>query len=441
MSVSEYFLATALCLCIGVMVWLYLRVRSMLKAGKALDDLSHGVRHKHYFFGNSSAARRWAGFMEEVAERLEHLENQVQQEAYDLETLLQNMAEGVAIVDNQHTIQEANEAVGRLFGIKQPILSRTVLEVFHDPDLEMILRKAIENGQRQQQEIIVCKEPGKECVVEAIVTPIIHRNKSKPQGAILLFHDITELKRVENVRREFVTNVSHELRTPLSIFKGYLEILLAQKRMDMAELHRILTIMDKHVGRLTSLVEELVDLARLETGRVRLEPLIIRVPELLEKITSDWRLILKDTHQELDLICPKEMPPLEADPARMEQIFHNLLENASKYSGPHTKITIQAETRDNWLRITVSDQGMGIPSQDLPYIFDRFYRVDKSRSRDRGGTGLGLSIVKQIVELHGGRIWATSTLEVGTIMYLELPLNTDTSISNFSSVSNVTNKT
>lgn len=425
MSVGEYFLTAGLCVCAGVAVWLYLRVQSMVKAGQALDELSRGKRRTHYFFGNSEAARRWAGFMEDLARRLEKLEDQVQQEAYDLETVMQNMAEGVAIVDRAHTIQEANQAVGRLFGVADDLSGKTVLEVFHDADLELILRRALEQRKRQQQEITVSKELGKERVVEAIVTPIVHGNKSEPQGAVLLFHDITELKRVENVRREFVTNVSHELRTPLSIFKGYLEILLGQKRVDMAELHRILAIMDKHVSRLTSLVEELVDLARLETGRVRLERLIIKVPELLERITSDWRLILRERQQELELICPKELPPLDADPARMEQILHNLLENASKYSGAHTKISIQAEHRGGWLRITVSDQGMGIPAEDLPYIFDRFYRVDKSRSRDRGGIGLGLSIVKQIVDLHGGRIWAVSTPEVGTTIYFELPLNTD----------------
>jgi two-component system phosphate regulon sensor histidine kinase PhoR len=423
MTVLEWFLAGALCISITVALFLYLRQKSLSKAIQAIDALSRGLRPKHNFFGNSKANRRCAALLQRLSERLERLEDQVRREAYDLEMLLENMAEGVAIVNDQHIIQEANDAVAKLFGITSPITGQTILQVFHDPDLEMILRKAIELGKRQQQEISISKEFGKECIVEAIVTPIIPRDQQKPQGAILLFHDITALKRVEIVRKEFVTNVSHELRTPLSIFKGYLEILLAQKRIDIGELHRILNVMDKHVSRLTSLIEELIDLARLETGRVTLERLVIRIPELLERIASDWRLILRENHQEVELICPKEMPMLEADPARMEQILHNLLENASKYSAPNTKITIRAEAHNHCLRVSVSDQGMGIPAEDLPYIFERFYRVDKSRSRDRGGMGLGLSIVKQIVELHGGRIWATSTLEVGTTVSFELPLN------------------
>ncbi|MCS7064502.1 MAG: cell wall metabolism sensor histidine kinase WalK [Methylacidiphilales bacterium] len=425
MSLWELVLIFVFCICVAVTIWLYARVRSMVRVGKALDELSRGIRHKKYFFGNSKASRRWAGFIEGLAARLEQLEDQVQKEAYDLKALLENMAEGVAIVDENHVIQEANLAVGRLFGIKEVLIGRSVLEVFRNADLEIILRKAIDSGKRQQCEISVTTDQSQERVVEASVTPIIHpstREAHARRGAILLFHDITEFKRVENVRREFVTNVSHELRTPLSVFRGYLEILLAQRRVDISELHRILSIMNKHVSRLTSLVDELVDLARLETGRVGLEPLVIKVPELLERIVNDWRLILKESQQEIELICPRELPLLEADPARMEQVMHNLLENASKYSEPHTRITVRAEHRDHVIRITVSDQGMGIPAQDLPYIFDRFYRVDKSRSRDRGGMGLGLSIVKQIIELHGGRIWAESQLEVGTTIYLELPL-------------------
>jgi two-component system phosphate regulon sensor histidine kinase PhoR len=224
------------------------------------------------------------------------------------------------------------------------------------------------------------------------------------------------------MRRDFIANVSHELRTPLSIFRGYLETLLADPRQPPGELLRILEIMERHSDRLNALVDDVLSLARLESRESEIDRAEINLPNFLDGILRDWekRFAAKKLNAQLD--APANLPSLHADESRLQEIIYNLLDNAVKYSQSGGSITIGAAAVGNQIRLSVKDQGIGIAARDLPRIFERFYRVDKARSRELGGTGLGLSIVKHIVQLHGGRVEAESEPGRGTTISVILPI-------------------
>ena len=241
-------------------------------------------------------------------------------------------------------------------------------------------------------------------------------------GAVVLFRDITHVRQVEEMRRDFVANVSHELRTPLSIFRGYLETLLDDPKQPPGELVRILEVMERHSERLTTLVDDVLSLARLEAPESHLDLAEISLRPILSGILRDWekRFAAKQLRAELD--APDDLPDIEADEGRVQEVIYNLLDNAVKYSQPGGQITVRAELAGDKVRVSVSDQGVGIPARELPRIFERFYRADKARSRELGGTGLGLSIVKHIAQLHGGSVEADSEVGRGTTISVLLPL-------------------
>jgi two-component system phosphate regulon sensor histidine kinase PhoR len=247
------------------------------------------------------------------------------------------------------------------------------------------------------------------------------RERLAVAGAVVLFHDITELKRLDQIRRDFVANVSHELRTPLSILRGYIEMLLDNPKTSQEELARILSIMERHSKRLALLVSDLLSLAQLESPSANLELGAVPVGELFNNVVRDWneKLAAKSLKVVVDLLS--ESLTLRADEARLHEVLHNLLENAVKYSHQNGQILLRARERGSEVVLSVSDNGIGIGKEQLPRIFERFYRVDKARSRELGGTGLGLAIVKHIAQLHGGRVEAESELGKGTTIRVILP--------------------
>jgi two-component system phosphate regulon sensor histidine kinase PhoR len=242
-------------------------------------------------------------------------------------------------------------------------------------------------------------------------------------GAAVLFHDISQMKQLDEIRRDFVANVSHELRTPLSILGGYIETLMHDREFSEQEFDRILEVMKRHSDRLGALTEDLLSLARLESAHPNLKVENVRLSELFAAIVRDWGKRFAEHHLRIDVAVDATLPTIQADPTRLQEVLYNLLDNAVKYSRPNSKIRLQAVTLDRQVVVSVSDTGIGIPDADLPRIFERFYRADKARSREMGGTGLGLSIVKHIAELHGGRVQAESELGQGTTISVILPIN------------------
>jgi two-component system phosphate regulon sensor histidine kinase PhoR len=241
-------------------------------------------------------------------------------------------------------------------------------------------------------------------------------------GALVLFHDITELKKLDQVRRDFVANVSHELRTPLSILRGYIETLLDSPKTPREELTRILRVMERHSKRLELLVEDLLTLARLESGNLDLQLGTVDLSNFFQEMIRDWEKKLTSKRLNMIVDVPPDLSPIRVDRTRLQEAVYNLLDNAVKYSRERGEIRLRARQRDGEIELTVSDDGIGIAKEDLPRIFERFYRADKARSPDKvRGTGLGLAIVKHIAQLHGGRVEAESELDKGTTIRVVLP--------------------
>ncbi len=223
------------------------------------------------------------------------------------------------------------------------------------------------------------------------------------------------------MRRDFVANVSHELRTPLSILRGYLETLLENPKQPPAELLRIFEVMERHSNRLTLLVDDVLSLAKLEGAGASLDLTTIRPANFLRGMMHDWERKFAAKNLSSELEADQDLPPLQVDEGRLQEVVYNLLDNAVKYTDAGGRIVVRAARQDDQVCFSVSDSGLGIPPRDLPRIFERFYRADKSRQRERGGTGLGLSIVKHIAQLHGGKVEAESEPGRGTTVRVYLP--------------------
>ena len=240
-------------------------------------------------------------------------------------------------------------------------------------------------------------------------------------GVVMIFRDISRLKQLEEVRREFVANVSHELRTPLSIFQGYLETLIDSPGLSPEDAHPMLLVMNKHSRRLNALVEDLLILARLESREEKLTLAPLEVGNFLRESVADWKLRAAEKKIVLTAELSPGLPRITADSFRLEQVMGNLIDNAIKYTEPGGRVWLRAQPLGEAVEIRIEDTGLGIPEADLPRIFERFYRADKARSREHGGTGLGLSIVKHIVLAHGGSVRAERRDPKGTVIVLHLP--------------------
>ena len=276
---------------------------------------------------------------------------------------------------------------------------------------------ALTQGSIQVAELLA---PDRKNQLQLTALPIAHDN-GKVSGVVALFHDISRLKQVDEIRRDFVANVSHELRTPLSIFHGNLETLLEDNDLDDDETQHIYQIMKRHSDRLNLLANDLLSLAQLESKEATLQLAEINLRDFVEDATRDWTKRLAKKNLRLELQVPTACPIIRADERRLEQVLNNLLDNAVKYSHQSGRIIVEAAAPDEEVLLSVRDEGVGIAPADLPRIFERFYRADRARSRELGGTGLGLSFVKHIAQLHGGRVEADSTLGQGTTIRVILP--------------------
>jgi two-component system phosphate regulon sensor histidine kinase PhoR len=291
----------------------------------------------------------------------------------------------------------------------------------HNAGVDRLAVEAIRTREPQRDSVELAR--GLEERRELEVSAVPFGENSDEKGAVILFRDVSHLRKVETMRRDFVANVSHELRTPLSILRGYIETLLDDPDQPPGELRRILEIMERHSNRLNALVEDVLSLARLESPGIELNLTEVDLPELLHSIMRDWEKRFAAKQLKSHLNFPGNLPRLPADETRLQELISNLLDNAVKYSKPGGTVFLRAESADGAVRISVADQGPGISADDLPRIFERFYRADKSRSGEQPGTGLGLSIVKHIAQLHGGRVEASSELGKGTTISVSLPVS------------------
>jgi two-component system phosphate regulon sensor histidine kinase PhoR len=304
-----------------------------------------------------------------------------------------------------------NAAAKELFGLRDDPQGLRLWEVIRLPGLEEAAGKTLRN----RLPVTDAFEVG-DRVLSVRLSPV----KDGP-GAVLVAHDITEDRRYDTLRKEFVANVSHELRTPLSVVQGYVETLSEGAWREEKSALEFLSIIDKNVRRLSAIVSDLLDLSKLESGGHVLEPRDVDVRGLAERVAEAFRPVAERKRQQLTVDVAPGAGLLQADGTLLERALSNLVDNALKYTAEGGKIRIGASTDSGHAAMSVEDNGQGIPEGDLPRIFERFYRVDKSRSRDLGGTGLGLSIVKHIVQLHGGTISVRST-PGGSTFTMRFPL-------------------
>ena len=333
------------------------------------------------------------------------------------EALFNSMIEGVLVLGQNGRVSMAHRALGNLFSISQDIVGKSILEVLRIHELAPLLNRVAKERQVLAFEITLAGIEQR--VFEVNASAVFSRN-GEQEGTILVFHDLTRIKRLQNTRQEFVANVSHELRTPLSLIKGYIETLLdgAKDKPEVAE--RFLRTIDRNANRLSLLIEDLLTISQLESGKTVLNFARVDLHQAVDRALEDFFPSARDKRVKLTNAVPPQLAA-RADANRLHQILGNLLDNAIKYGRADGTVSIAAKlAEDGKIEVSVADDGPGIPPDSLERIFERFYRVDKARSREQGGTGLGLSIVKHIVQSHSGRVWAVSRLGVGSTFFFTL---------------------
>ena len=310
-----------------------------------------------------------------------------------------------------------------MFMLPRDPVGRTVMEVFRNHLLQQVIERTLRTEQPQFEEVEIRGLDQFDARFFQVTSVGLRPRENEPlAGALVVFHDLTRIKSLESVRKDFVANVSHELRTPLSIITGYLETLL-EGGEDKETGRRFLQVMHKHSQRLRLMVEDLLALSQLESKQLSLRYELIDLQECVHRVLERFDSMIKEMDAVVLVDFPATLPKLEADPLRLEQVIFNLIENALKYGGPHgLKLKISAAYDGRDVIVRFEDNGPGIPLSDQPRVFERFYRVHKDRSRDAGGTGLGLSIVKHTVQAHGGSVVLESTPGAGAIFIVRLPV-------------------
>ncbi len=361
--------------------------------------------------------------LENILNRQLELDRQLAERAAGVETIFAAMQDGLLVVDARRQITLVNQTLRSLFAPREFALGAPLLDAMRDATVDQAIAEALRTGEARHAELTFSDGqagPSRHLQVSAVP---MKSDQGEISGAVVLFHDITGLKRADQIRSDFVANVSHELRTPLAILRGYIETLLDNPETSPDERTRILEVMERHSKRLGLLVEDLLALARLESPNPSLQWSEVDLSTVFEEVVRDWEKKFAEKQLKIIVNIKADEPKICADEARLHEILYNLFDNAVKYSRQNGEIRLQAERRDGEMALTVSDSGAGIGKDDLPRVFERFYRADKARSRELGGTGLGLSIVKHIAQLHGGRVEAESGLGQGTTIRVILPVD------------------
>jgi two-component system phosphate regulon sensor histidine kinase PhoR len=333
-----------------------------------------------------------------------------------MEAILSGMVEGVLVMDEHGVVQLANEAARRALRVPDDPVGRRYVELVRHPDIEAQISRALRGESTDAQELTIAQDPA-----QTIMAQATRVSGEGSLGIVLVLHDITGLRRADRIRRDFVANVSHELRTPLTAIRGYVEALLDLVPPD-AEPRRFLDIIARHSSRMEGLVKDLLRLTRLEAGQEPLDRVACAPAHLFDGVVHDLEPLLARRHQEVTIAVAPDAASLVGDPAKLHDVLRNLIENAANYAPERTTITLSAHRDgDGHIALVVEDEGPGIPEADRQRVFERFYRVDKARSRETGGTGLGLSIVKHLVGLHGGDVRVENRPAGGARFIVRIP--------------------
>ena len=401
---------------------------------KPLSDIAIAARQ---LAQGDHAVRIRTGSRDEVgllADTLNHMTDQLSAKIDELSedraqllAMLTSMVEGVMVLDRRGRVLQVNPALERMFGVtRMEARGRPCSDVFRHPQLDTLLSTVLAKRIDKEDEILL--HPSGRCLhFEASVTACDRENDA---CAVLVFHDITELRRLENIRKDFVANVSHELRTPLTSIKGYIEALLDGAKDDPGTSTKFLDIILKQSDRLNLILEDLLQLSKIESGQVLFKREPLHIQSVIERTLAMMKPLADKKGHRLVSFVEDDLPAGLGDEDRLIQILSNLLDNAVKYTPEKGTITVAAHAvlddagqpaMATAVELSVTDTGMGIPEIDRPRVFERFYRVDKARSRELGGTGLGLAIVRHIAEGLGGRVWVEANAPTGSRFVVRLP--------------------
>lgn len=415
--------AVALTACLALVIAFVLMRRfchPLQELSQGVDKIAGGAFGHRVYADGSHEVHQLADSFNNMSERLAEQFAQLDEDRQQLRTVLGSMVEGVIAIDLDQRILFANDRAGELFDFQSPrAVGRPLWDLVRYRSIQDVVRKAIADGNNQSRELAWNGPAARNLLVHVAALPGV-----PPRGAVLVFHDNTELRRLENLRQEFVANVSHELKTPLAIIKACVETLIDSAMDDPAHRGNFLDRIADQADRLHALILDLLRLARIESATevFSLEELDINL--IVEACVLRHRTLAESKQQKLETLPPTEQTPVLAwaDEEAVQQILDNLVDNALKYTPEGGTVRIRWGRTENQVFLEVSDTGIGIPASELPRIFERFYRVDKARSRELGGTGLGLAIVKHLVQAMQGTLKAQSEPGQGTTFHVTLPV-------------------
>lgn len=420
---TEYSLATAFVLCAILILILNIFVSRRMsqpveEITRAAEEMSKGNFDVKARPGAKGELGALGDSINLMASEIKKRVREITQEKETLKTILRGMSDGVMVVDAQGRIIMVNSVLEDLLQRVSGVIGKTPVEVIRSAELQNGFAQVLDRGQTFHMELSIAT-PEADKMLDVTIARLMLQERAG--GAVAVFHDITDLKRAEQMRKDLVANVSHELRTPLTSIKGYAETLCEDGVENVPQAASFAQIILKHANRLSALVQDLLSLTRLES-----QSMPISKDEIdLRKVLDAAVLVLKPSAEaknvNIETESVSEQTTIWADKDQIGQALINLLDNAVKYTPEGGSITVTAKDVDQDVQITVADTGIGIPREHLNRIFERFYRVDKNRSRELGGTGLGLSIVKHIVQSHGGSVWVRSELEGGSAFSFGLP--------------------
>jgi two-component system phosphate regulon sensor histidine kinase PhoR len=382
--------------------------------------------------------------MNETALRLAQTIRSLTEEHGRTAAILESMAEGVAVVGSDERVVYSNAAFAQILGSgttaagsnvagsngvpggdgipgRSAGQGRRLVELVRQTELLGVVKRALTSEERVESEVTVGTVRVRTFAVTA--APVRASEEGGTAiGAVLVLHDISELRRLERVRQDFVANVSHEFKTPLTAIRGFAETLLGGALDDVDHRVRFVEIIQDHAERLTRLTDDLLKLSTIEAGKMELELLTVSPPELLKMCADTASFAAKKKQQTIKIECARDLPSVRGDSGRLRDVLQNLLDNAVQYTPAGGHIVASAARDGDEIVFTVADNGIGIPQAEQERIFERFYRVDEGRSREVGGTGLGLSIARHIAEAHGGRVWVESAIGQGSRFHFSVPI-------------------
>jgi two-component system, OmpR family, phosphate regulon sensor histidine kinase PhoR len=403
----------------GVLGWIASRriAGRLEEMSRVASEISEGNASARVAPAGGDEIARLGRSLNRMADQLQERLALLSRERNQIVGLLDAMVEGVLLTDGTGRILLANRAFERIFRTRGPLQGLKPLEAARVPALQEAVEAALFGKAASTREIVLAGP--EERVLSASLVSLIENGSVV--GSVVVFHDVTDLKKLEKVRREFVANVSHELRTPLTAIRGYAETLSDPGALDSGRVSEFAQVIHRHARRLQALIEDLLDLSSIEQGQSRLDLGAIPLQETVSQVETMVRPLVAGKHQSLRVSVPSSLPRIRADRDRLAQVLINLLDNAVKFTPEGGSIFVQADVDQGRIALDVRDTGIGIPPEDLPRIFERFYRVDRSRDRREGGTGLGLAIAKHLTLAMGGTIDVQSSPGSGTSFRLTFP--------------------